>query len=438
MFEKKAGEEVKAHPLRGGHQIPARELYSFLTRDEKAAYLIACCLLCLCAGVLFRFHPWPLAFGLPGGARPFAAALALWLLLAATCLGARRRIEPGLIILQYLLAFIIAPLRGTSLPIGLLLSIPAINRTFVRQPLGDSAALLYIFFLMYLGFALAHPGLDSGGWREELAILTGGLTIGIWLSLSLRRQLTGRAEGATALRRVQAVTSELFDANVRLQDQVDQTAAEAARRERLALARELHDTVAYTFTTIAAAIETGAELIEKDPATAIRELRYARSLTTEGLREVRGVVRDLREKAERGFSGPERWAALANVFHEATGVIVTLDLPADFPQIASELDEMIYRLIQEGMINAFRHGRATVVWVRVWMESGHLCLLISDNGAGAKEVGIGFGLLGMQERVHALGGRLSWRTSAGTGFDLAVEIPFEERRAGQDDQGAPG
>ena len=54
------------------------------------------------------------------------------------------------------------------------------------------------------------------------------------------------------------------------------------------------------------------------------------------------------------------------------------------PQIASELDVMIYRLIQEGMINAFRHGRATVIWVRVWMERGHLCVLISDNGCGAK------------------------------------------------------
>ena len=156
------------------------------------------------------------------------------------------------------------------------------------------------------------------------------------------------------------------------------------------------------------------------------------------LREVRGVVRQLRDKAERGFRGIERWTALANVFHEATGVIVTMDHPANFPQIVNELDEMIYRLIQEGMINAFRHGRATVIWVRIWMERDHLCVLISDNGGGAKVVGEGFGLLGMQERVHALGGRLSWRTSPGAGFDLAVEIPFEERRAGLDDQGTTG
>lgn len=433
-----AGEGAGDRPRRGDGLSPAPERSAFLSRNERSAYPIVCGLLCLGTGVLFRLHPWRMAWGLAEGGWALALALMAWLALAATHLGARRRVEFALLALQFLLTAAFVPLHGVSLPAGLLLACLVMYRVFVRLPLATNPAILYVTVLMYLGFILARLGSVGGQGREAFLILATGTVFGLWFSLNCRWQLEQRMENALALRRVQAVTSELFDANVFLQDRVDQTAAEAARQERLALARELHDTMAYTFTTIAAAIETGTELIGSDPDQAVRELHYARSLATEGLREVRGVVRQLRDKAERGFRGPERWTALANVFHEATGVIVTMDLPANFPQIVSELDEMIYRLIQEGMINAFRHGRATVIWVRIWIEQDHLCVLISDNGCGAKMMGEGFGLLGMQERVHTLGGRLSWRTSPGAGFDLAMEIPFEERRTGRDDQNSFG
>ena len=433
-----ADDETGDQLARSGDRVFAPDRSSFLSKDEKLAYLIVCALLCLCCVVLFRFHPWLLAWGLAWGGWRFACAMAAWLILAATSFTPRSRAEFSLITLQFLLTIMLAPLHGVSLPAGLLLSCLVMHRIFVRLPLRNGPAAVYISACIYLGFILPRLGGAGGQADEEFIILVAGSAFGVWLSLIVRWQLDQRVKNTMALRRVQAVTSELFDANVYLQDRVDRATSEAACQERLLLARELHDTVAYTFTTIAAAIETGTELIGSNPEMAIRELHYARSLTTEGLREVREVVRHLREKAERGFRGPERWRILANVFHGATNVTVTMDIIANFPQIAAELDEMIYRLIQEGMINAFRHGRATVIWVRVWLERSHLCVLISDNGGGAKEVGVGFGLLGMQERVHALGGRLSWRTSPDTGFDLAVEIPFEERRNGRDDQGASG
>ncbi|MGE5550917.1 MAG: sensor histidine kinase [Bacteroidota bacterium] len=232
-----------------------------------------------------------------------------------------------------------------------------------------------------------------------------------------------------AIRRVNIVASELVNANVALQNYVDQSNDQAARRERLALSRELHDTVAYTFTTIAASIELAAELIDRDREAALAELRHARKLTIEGLREVRGIVRAKREEAERGFWGLGRWGALVDVFKQATGVIVTLDVMERFPELIDELDDLVYHLIQEGMINAYRHGHATVIWVKVWIERAHLCVTVSDNGCGTDQLGSGFGIMGMQERVHALGGRISWRTAPGAGFVLAVEIPLEEKES---------
>jgi len=326
--------------------------------------------------------------------------------------------------LQVFLIVIFLPPAGVSLAPFLLLSSLIAIRGLIALPSKDLAILLGVLSVSSLAVAaIRHPefSLSAPFPSAGLIILT------VWIGFIYRWCLDKRVSDAEAIRRVNMVTSELVDANVALQDLTDQTNDQAARRERLALSRELHDTVAYTFTTIAASIELAAELIDRDREAVLGELRHARNLTAEGLREVRGIVRTTREEAERGFRGLGRWGALVDVFKQATGVIVTLDAAEHFPELIEELDNLVYHLIQEGMINAYRHGHATVIWVKVWIERAHLCVTVSDNGCGTDQLGSGFGIMGMQERVHALGGRISWLTAPGAGFDLAVEIPLEEK-----------
>ena len=412
-----------------------------LTRDERLAYVFAAWLVGAIVCLARYRYPvaWPTAWGAVSY-RLFLLGVLAWMALATTYLWSRMRGEVGILAAQSLVVMALLPPVGAPLPFGLLMSAFIIIRAMIRLSRFDVLVFLALFWAVYsMDMVATHLTEAPDSLLSYQLLQTGAMAIlAHWVALMYRWHLNRCVEDSERLRRAHAVASELFDANIRLQDRVDQATALATRQERLSLARELHDTVAYTFTTIAAGIETGAELIRRDPDAAASELAYARKLTSEGLREVREIVRTLREKAERGFHGPERWRALATVFREATGVTVTLEIPADFPPVVEELDEVVYRLIQEGMINAYRHGRATVIWVRVWLERGHLCVLVSDNGCGAKELGAGFGLLGMQERVHAFGGRLSWRTSPGAGFDLAVEIPLQERGKGDRDPGAAG
>lgn len=412
-----------------------------LTEKEKKAYLLASLLACAIVAAARYQTSWPAVWRSPIPAHTLLVIMMAWTCLSLGYLRPRGRGEIWALFLQAVLAVAVVPPAGRTLTLNLILLGIVFFRAFVRLPVWDCVlfalptGLVFLagYFALYIkpGYLPQTPGL-------EWAITGGGAVLLGWAGLSYRWALNHRVTDKETLSRAHAVASDLFDANIFLQDRVDQAMAAATRQERLSLARELHDTVAYTFTTIAAGIETGAALLQRDPEAAERELAYARKLTTEGLREVRGIVRVLREKSERGFRGPERWTALANVFHEATGVTVTMEIPPGFPQVVDELDEVVYRLIQEGMINAYRHGRATVVWIRIWIERDHLCVMLSDNGAGAKEMGSGFGLLGMQERVHGLGGRLSWRTSPGAGFDLAAEIPLKERKPGANDSGAAG
>ena len=90
------------------------------------------------------------------------------------------------------------------------------------------------------------------------------------------------------------------------------------------------------------------------------------------------------------------------------------------------ISETVYRLIQESLTNAYRHGRADYVDVAMsWETDDELVLLrVSDNGRGALSLSPGNGLTGMRERVAELGGSVVWQSSPGRGFDIGVDIPW--------------
>ncbi len=106
-------------------------------------------------------------------------------------------------------------------------------------------------------------------------------------------------------------------------------------------------------------------------------------------------------------------------------VVFLLFLVANLPwELDPEVDGAIYRLLQESMTNAFRHGGATHVSVRFSVREREIEVMVRDNGRGAEEVEEGIGLAGMRERVERLGGRLSARSITG-GFEVLAYLPRE-------------
>ena len=91
-------------------------------------------------------------------------------------------------------------------------------------------------------------------------------------------------------------------------------------------------------------------------------------------------------------------------------------------ELPDRIDLLLYRLVQEGLTNAFRHGRASEVSVNLWITTDELTVAIKDNGRGAAVIEEGVGLSGIRQRVGGLGGSLSYK--AGTdGFSLSVRVP---------------
>ena len=89
-----------------------------------------------------------------------------------------------------------------------------------------------------------------------------------------------------------------------------------------------------------------------------------------------------------------------------------------------EVDQVVYRMIQEGLTNAFRHGKATLIHVRLWIFQVELIVRIHDNGQGSPEIKKGIGLQGMEERLKKIHGRLEAKNVA-DGFVVSAWIPLE-------------
>ena len=215
-----------------------------------------------------------------------------------------------------------------------------------------------------------------------------------------------------------------------LNRQLLQKAVSAAEEERKRVARELHDHTGQALTSLAmglAALENGA------PTGLVTSLR---SQTTQLLGEVHDLALALRPNVLEDLGlGPalERYCQGVG---QRSGVEVACGVVGWEPggRLPAEVEVAAYRIVQEGLNNAVRHGRARAVEVLVQRQEGSLLVVIEDNGRGFEasdwrtrcEREDHLGLLGIEERAALLGGSLRVESQPGAGAHLFVEIPLQE------------
>ena len=224
--------------------------------------------------------------------------------------------------------------------------------------------------------------------------------------------------------------SEFVRINARMQDLTSRTEEWEQNRERTRLAREIHDSVGYALTAILVQIGVLKEVHDSAPEKLDPIFREFEELIRETIDEVRGRVAELRDDELRSRAWRSRWIRLCQVFSDFTAIRIQTNITEDLEFTDEQVGATIYRILQEALTNAYRHGGATYVDVALaWMpENEKIVLRVSDNGVGARLVRPGSGLKGMAERVESLKGRLVWQTLPGQGFDIGVTIPFREDR----------
>lgn len=205
------------------------------------------------------------------------------------------------------------------------------------------------------------------------------------------------------------------------------TLEQARSLERERLARDLHDTVAHHVSAIVISAQAGLSVAATHPGRAVDSLRTIEREGSRALSEMRSIVGTLRE-AERVRAPTatlEDLDTLAGASDRAPRVTVELDVEPD--TVNSVVSAALFRVAQESVTNARRHARhATRVSVDVSARDGIAELRVSDDGDHVDgHPGAGFGLVGMSERVSALGGTFRYGPRPGRGWVVVARVPVK-------------
>ena len=209
-------------------------------------------------------------------------------------------------------------------------------------------------------------------------------------------------------------TRQVIMSNAELRAARDEIATLAVAEERARMARDLHDVLGHSLTTITVKAGLARRILESsgDGEQAIAELRDVEQLSRTALSEVRSTV-----------SGHRRASLAAEVVGARVALQaaeITADLPHAVDDVPAELQEPFAYVLREGVTNVIRHSGATRCEVRLgrsWIE-------IRDDGTGVHGDGTsGHGLAGLRERLATVGGALEVGPAPGGGFVVRASVP---------------
>jgi signal transduction histidine kinase len=216
-----------------------------------------------------------------------------------------------------------------------------------------------------------------------------------------------------------------LDENSRARTDLQELSAKLLRaqeNERRTLARELHDEVGQSLSAILMEAENAHCATELGEAR--EHLDAVRALAEKTVNEVRDLALLLRPSMldDFGLVPALNWHARETTKRTGLNVVLAADEAAD--DLPDEHKTCIYRLVQEAVNNATRHAHARAVEVELKREPDRVRVGIRDDGAGFDPRFVrGLGLLGMEERVRRLGGRLSIDSEPGRGTTILAELP---------------
>ncbi|TDW25119.1 signal transduction histidine kinase [Breznakia blatticola] len=194
--------------------------------------------------------------------------------------------------------------------------------------------------------------------------------------------------------------------------------------ERKRLAREIHDTLGHALTGIAAGIDACIAMIDINTEQTKKQLHIVSKVVRQGIGDVRNSLNKLRPGAleHQNLKG-----AIEQMIEEVTGVShLQVDLHYNLENIDFEKakEDVLFRIIQESITNAMRHGGATKIDIHLYQKENFVYMEMQDNGVGCKEIKYGFGLRQMMERVVIIGGEIHF--DGANGFLTIVKIPIQK------------
>lgn len=214
-------------------------------------------------------------------------------------------------------------------------------------------------------------------------------------------------------------------------DEAERTREETARRradeERLHIARELHDSLTHQISVIKVQAEVAVHLARKRGEPVPEALLAIREAGREAARELRATLEALRDDDKNPPRGLDHVPDLVQRAR-MTGLDAKLTIEGHRNDVPAAVDRTAYRIVQESLTNIARHAAAASAWVRIDYRPDALVIRVDDDGKATSDTAPvpGVGLLGMRERVTALGGRLRAAPRSEGGFTVHAELPVDQ------------
>ena len=289
--------------------------------------------------------------------------------------------------------------------------------------------------------------------RDGRRAVTGASAVVMLGALPLAALAAGRHDAAEAFAQARGAleiawlvaawaAGEALRQAERRAEEAERTREETARRrageERLHIARELHDSLTHQISVIKLQAEVAVHLARRRGEPVPEALQAILEAAREASRELRATLEALRDDATsppHGIDHLEELVARAR----ANGLDVTLTVDGRRPGLPAAVERTAYRIVQESLTNVARHAAAATASVRIDYRPDALVIRVDDDGAttatgdkpstphkppGGPSAG-GVGLIGMRERVTALGGRLHAAPRDTGGFSVRAELPLE-------------
>ena len=296
---------------------------------------------------------------------------------------------------------------------------------------GYQAAGYPVFAVAYLVAVYASM---RAGHRAATAVVSVIMLVALPLAAMTSRpgdpgQAFTRARGVLELAWLiaAAAAGEALRQAERRADEAERTREEIALRradeERLHIARELHDSLTHQISVIKVQAEAAVHLARKRGEQVPDSLVAIRDAGREAARELRATLEALRDDARTPPYGLDQVPDLVR----RSGLDATLTIEGHRADVPAAVDRTGYRIVQESLTNVARHAAAAAAAVRIDYRPDAVTIQIDDDGKARPESPPqpGNGLLGMRERVTALGGRLRAEPRGEGGFTVRAELPLD-------------
>ncbi len=265
-----------------------------------------------------------------------------------------------------------------------------------------------------------YDTLDRLVWSAAFPVSCGTEVVGV-LILAWRERMTLTPDQAELCE----TASALIGVALRQDALIEREAELATLRERARLARDIHDSATQAITASVLNIEAADRALDADPATARAALDTAKQLARDALAELRRSIWNLRSGLLQERSFADALDEIARPLRSA-GIRCSVEVHGATATIPAETGEAAISIAREAASNVLRHSDAESAEIAFVIAPSGVVVSVTDNGKGMDEhvPDTSFGLVGMEERAHSVGGSLRVSSYRGHGTRLEAYLPY--------------